>query len=327
MSASTSGFQGPGSWKWPDDVPDITPSADGGRPTTTHPKQRSNATSGPAASGRFWSYVPFSRKANSAASPSAGPTSSQAGPTPPPQRHYKPRTCRICLETVLPTVHAPSEHLPNVLAGRPYVTYDSEEGRLISPCKCKGSSRYVHETCLQEWRHADPAYGRRNYWQCPTCSFRYRLERMQWGHWLSSRATQLALTLFIFIGTIFLLGFVADPIINMYLDPVNTVTSVPLSRGDFDHDSYYDDDGAGWYEHFVKGFASLGVLGCVKVLFTLTPFQFLQYRTSSSFFNSRGATTGRDRVNNISWIVVIFGVCTFLYVSQRISRFSNAKSC
>ena len=26
-----------------------------------------------------------------------------------------------------------------------------EEGYKISPCKCSGTMRYVHETCLMEW--------------------------------------------------------------------------------------------------------------------------------------------------------------------------------
>lgn len=105
------------------------------------------------------------------------------------QRYWKPRTCRICLETVNPTYHGPGDgmsSLPGILRGGARVTYESEGGRLLRPCKCKGSSRYVHESCLQEWRHADPAYGTRNFWQCPTCGFRYRLERMQWGRWISS---------------------------------------------------------------------------------------------------------------------------------------------
>jgi RING-variant domain len=111
-------------------------------------------------------------------------------PTPPNRpKQYGPRTCRICLETVLPTFEPASSGLPNVFQPQPSVSYISEDpdsGRLIRPCKCKGSSRYVHERCLQTWRHADPNYGRRNYWDCPTCGFRYRLERVWIGRWVSS---------------------------------------------------------------------------------------------------------------------------------------------
>jgi hypothetical protein len=69
----------------------------------------------------------------------------------------------------------------------PRVVYESEEGgRLLRPCKCKGTSKYVHEGCLQAWRHADPAYGKRNYYQCPTCGYKYRLQRLGWKNSLTS---------------------------------------------------------------------------------------------------------------------------------------------
>ena len=247
------------------------------------------------------------------------------------QRHYKPRTCRICLETVLPTFHPPSENLPSAFQGKGSVSYDSEDGRLIRPCKCKGSSRYVHDTCLQEWRHADPGYSKRNFWQCPTCGFRYRLERMRWGRWISSKATQIGLTLVILLLAIFLLGFVADPIINLYVDPVNTIASAPLQGtknpkwGDTGYSSRYLDDDATWGEHFVKGFASLGVLGFVKMFFSLSPWYWLNWRGSGFNFGrgARTGTTGRDRATNISWIVLIVGVCAFLYVGGHELIFQN----
>ena len=117
------------------------------------------------------------------------PDGAKGGAPPNHPRQYGPRTCRICLETVLPTFEPVSSSLPNIFQPQPSVSYISEDpdsGRLIRPCKCKGSSRYVHERCLQTWRHADPNYGRRNYWDCPTCGFRYRLERVSIGRWVSS---------------------------------------------------------------------------------------------------------------------------------------------
>lgn len=147
-------------WQWPEDVSE---------PSESH----AEASEQPP---------PFRRRAPTASA------SSQNASKKPRTRHYGPRTCRICLDTVLPTNNSPSVNLPSVLSPSPSVTYVSPapDGRLISPCKCKGSSKYVHEGCLQSWRHADPRYGRRNYWQCPTCGFRYRLERMRWSRWISN---------------------------------------------------------------------------------------------------------------------------------------------
>ncbi|GAB1215590.1 hypothetical protein ATERTT37_004781 [Aspergillus terreus] len=230
-----------------------------------------------------------------------------------PRKHYPPRMCRICLETVLPTVVPPSENLPDFLQAKPRVVYESSDpelGRLLRPCKCKGSSRYVHEGCLQAWRHADPGYGKRNYWQCPTCGFQYRLDRLKWAHWIGSTLAQLALTVVILICTVFLLGFVADPILNYYLDPVGAIYSDILEPDPV----LPADETSSWVEHFAKGLASLGVLSFIKAMFALSPWNFFNTRSSVVFGNGR--TTGRNRVASISWIVILVGVVTFLWVSH-----------
>ena len=256
-------------------------------------------------------------------------------------RRYPPRTCRICLETINPTYQEPSSSIPGITNPTPSVSYISSDpgaGRLIRPCMCKGSSRFVHEGCLQQWRHADPAYGRRNYWQCPTCGFRYRLGRMRWANWISSKgmsglgassfvdgiaderdasATQVTLTVSILLLAMFLLGFVADPIINLYLDPYSTLSSVPLpTRSGKVEPLFPDDEPAGWIEHFIKGLASLGLLSFVKVLFAMSPWQWWNLRSSGLMGGSgrHAGGSGRDRLASISWIVVLIGVGTFLWV-------------
>ena len=253
--------------------------------------------------------------------PPEASSSSRQGRSKPRTRTYWPsRTCRICLETVNPTFHPPSETVPGLFQATPAVSYDStdpEAGRLLRPCKCKGSSKYVHEGCLQAWRHSDPGYSRRNYWQCPTCHFKYRLERMQWGRWISSTFTQIALTVFVFCFALFFMGFVADPIINLYVDPYSFITTAPLSKlGERMEPIFTDDDVPTWTEHFIKGLASLGLLGFVKVLFALSPWQWWNLRSSGimSGGSGRSGNTGRDRLANISWIVVLIGVGTFLWV-------------
>lgn len=235
------------------------------------------------------------------------------------KRYYPSRMCRICLENVPPTFHPPSDNLPEFFQPKPRVVYESadpEFGRLLRPCKCKGSSRYVHEGCLQSWRHADPAYSERNYWQCPTCKFQYRLERLRWARWISSTSLQLGLTMGILMFTIFLLGFVADPIINLYVDPLDTIFYTEFWEPSPVVDAVSLDREDSWLEHFVKGLASLGVLSFLKVLFAMSPWHWWNFRGSS--FVSRGRTTGRSRVASISWLVVLVGIGTFLWVSSSV---------
>jgi hypothetical protein len=242
-----------------------------------------------------------------------------------PHRTWPSRTCRICLEVVPPTFLSFAESLPGFLQGKPRVTYISEDpelGRLIRPCKCKGSSRYVHEGCLRTWRHSSNSIGSKNFYACPTCGFKYRLSRMTWGRLISSTVTQLGLTFAIFFLAVFLLGFVADPIINIYLDPYDTLTSTLDPHGD----PLFPEDlqNTGWIEHLIKGLASLGLLGFVKVFFALNPLHWWNLRTTGIFSGGGGGGGGvgggrrgggRDRVAGISRTVIIMGVLTFLWVS------------
>lgn len=125
------------------------------------------------------------------------------------------------------------------------------------------------------------------------------------------------LTLSILYLAIFLLGFVGDPIINLYLDPYNTVSSVPLStlgaKKAFIPKGKSDTT---WTEHLLKGLASLGLLGFIKVILAMSPWQWWNLRSSGLLARSGRATgSGRERLASISWIVVLVGVGTFVWVS------------
>lgn len=57
--------------------------------------------------------------------------------------------CRICLE------EEPNDH------------------NLIVPCLCRGTQRWVHRRCLDEWRSQDPTSP--NFYRCRECQFDYTL--------------------------------------------------------------------------------------------------------------------------------------------------------
>nr|XP_057911510.1 E3 ubiquitin-protein ligase MARCHF9-like isoform X2 [Doryrhamphus excisus] len=44
----------------------------------------------------------------------------------------------------------------------------SEKGELVSPCRCDGTVRYTHETCLIRW------ISEKGSWTCELCNFEYR---------------------------------------------------------------------------------------------------------------------------------------------------------
>ncbi|KAG0055874.1 hypothetical protein BGZ83_007163 [Gryganskiella cystojenkinii] len=75
-----------------------------------------------------------------------------------PQDVFNPMTdderrCRICLE---------GDNEPTL-------------GHLISPCHCKGSSRYIHLKCLERWRELSPR--KESFYRCDTCHYHYSFSR------------------------------------------------------------------------------------------------------------------------------------------------------
>jgi hypothetical protein len=281
-----------GKWHWPSDLDDNAAVSD---------EQQPAAGTGAAASAAD----------DTADSPATDPTP----PGQHQQRRYKPRTCRICLEVVHPTTDLDDSLAGRVFSSRArvrYVSEDPESGRLMSPCLCKGSSKYVHEGCLRAWRNASPLSDR-NYWRCPTCHFEYRLERLRWGRWLSSKFLRGALTVLIMVATVFVLGFIADPIINFWVDPFGSLAGT-LMEFDFDEPVLGEDELGSWPAHFVKGFLSLGLLGFLKTMFVMSPWNWFNIRFGGGGRRRRG--TGRDRMEQINWALVVIGVLTFLGVSS-----------
>ncbi|OUM68137.1 hypothetical protein PIROE2DRAFT_19919 [Piromyces sp. E2] len=60
-----------------------------------------------------------------------------------------------------------------------------ESGKLISPCKCKGSMKYVHVNCLNEWRLTSA--NKSSYYQCDQCKYKYHFQRTKFASFISNR--------------------------------------------------------------------------------------------------------------------------------------------
>ena len=50
------------------------------------------------------------------------------------------------------------------------------ETNMITPCQCSGTSKWVHRSCLNQWRGDEPK--RRRFTECSECKFKYRLQRL-----------------------------------------------------------------------------------------------------------------------------------------------------
>lgn len=69
------------------------------------------------------------------------------------------------------------------------------EGALFHPCLCNGSQRYIHQTCLEEWRNSNA----NNLYRCPTCHCYYRFARVLTARFLQHPIT-LCLSTLLVIG-------------------------------------------------------------------------------------------------------------------------------
>lgn len=63
----------------------------------------------------------------------------------------QPKVCRICFED------------------------ENDEMKLISPCLCRGFSKYIHEDCLKTWIEMQEQ--NKTQIRCEVCKYRYKLDR------------------------------------------------------------------------------------------------------------------------------------------------------
>lgn len=137
---------------------------------------------------------------------------------------------------------------------------------------------------------------------------------------LSRRSPPLGLrvgvTSSILLFTVYLLGFVSEPIINTYLDPPSLILNRSGSLSGFRSAAAGAlPQSATWTEHMLRGVASLGLLGFLKVIYLLGPSSWWNLRNSG--IGAGMGRTGRDRAAQISWVVVAIGVVNFFVFTWR----------
>jgi hypothetical protein len=150
-------------------------------------------------------------------------------------------------------------------------------------------------------------------WKCPTCGYQFNFQKLSFQRYLGNKLFASALTVFVMILFMFLLGFVADPIINLYVDPYDTIVGNEPYWSEVDVMTRSSSI-SGWSLHFTKGMISMGLVGFIKTML-LNPFNYLNIR-QTGFAGTRragAATTGRDRAVNVSWIAVVIGITSAFY--------------
>ena len=67
----------------------------------------------------------------------------------------------------------------------------SDNGQLIVPCKCDGTSRYIHRKCLDKWRETNVLTDA--FYKCRECNDIYTIEFIfpQETHFYSTQSMKL----------------------------------------------------------------------------------------------------------------------------------------
>ena len=55
---------------------------------------------------------------------------------------------------------------------------DAPAHELIAPCLCRGSGKWVHRGCLDEWRAMGAQTNTACFTHCPQCNFEYRFDKV-----------------------------------------------------------------------------------------------------------------------------------------------------
>lgn len=83
----------------------------------------------------------------------------------------------------------------------------NENDELISPCKCKGSIKYVHQQCLYTWRHSQIGISSSNYYQCENCKYPYKLNQTVYSKCANSTFFKALCSLLLFVCMVVVCGF------------------------------------------------------------------------------------------------------------------------
>ncbi|KAF9976156.1 hypothetical protein BGZ73_009070 [Actinomortierella ambigua] len=246
----------------------------------------------------------------------------QSRPSAPSQPHMEDRQCRICLG-------GPDE---------------AELGRLISPCMCKGSMKYVHVECLNEWRTRSPK--RESHYKCDTCKYEFSFRRTSFAKYLSHPATLFILTILAFALAVFAAGFVMKLLMYLFmeefdftLDPEEGLDADKVIQMTEDKIVFRPPDSLRAVfridsTHMVFGSLLVSIVGFLQLLVSAIlmgggghVFQIGGFGLGGRRRGGRGARQGEAGISSfIIVLVLVFGLFKSLYVTYRFVRGQTRKA-
>ncbi|KAJ1030032.1 hypothetical protein NDA16_000945 [Ustilago loliicola] len=100
-------------------------------------------------------------------------------------------------------------------------------GRLIAPCHCDGSMRYVHDTCLDQWRRQSAASEAARV--CGQCHARYRFRRKSYSNLMAFVQASQMLRILACVFVVFLTSFILGVLPFVTLSTIARLEATPLA--------------------------------------------------------------------------------------------------
>jgi len=202
-------------------------------------------------------------------------------------------------------------------------------GHLISPCQCKGTMRYVHVECLNQWRLRSQK--KSSFFQCDECKYKYAFRRTTIAKFATNEFILTLVTLSFFAFCVFMGGFLAKFLLYLY----------PLS-GDFVDDGDSEEDVEPLFKepitvatiftidylHITLGFMLVGLIGFLQLLFSLMWFGPIP-SWNTFRFGPTGGSGGRGRNDGLTVIflsvIVVVGVLKATWGMYKLVRGASRK--
>lgn len=183
---------------------------------------------------------------------------------------------------------------------------DKTDGRMISPCKCKGSMRFVHAHCLQQWRTS--SVNSKSFFQCDQCLYQYSFRRTWFANLLRNEFILHLITVVCFFFICATLGFVLKWF-GFVMPHVEGKSSPPLS--------------VSIVFHMMVGGVGMGLIGFVSLLFGTLGSLLLHGPSIGTGYSSSSSSSPSSTDTARFWIIIIIiiGVCNALYNTYKMVQY------
>lgn len=164
---------------------------------------------------------------------------------------------------------------------------DPSLGRLFSPCRCKGTMKYVHTKCLQRWR--ETSQNNKSLYQCDQCHYKYRVGRVSAFYLVNNEVVLALASLLVFFCIVTVSGFL--PFVKNPFLALNPIVG-----------------------HFVKGTLATGFIGGFIVSILYLPADAL-FRLG---FITRDRNSRLDTC--IISVIIVIGIFWVFYKIYQVVR-------